>query len=200
MEKKENKNAHFHKKQRDEAPAQEEQKEEQKRKRKKDGIKSDEIVDDFKKVLEEKEEMIKSLQERVLYLQADFENFKRIKNKEKQDVLKFGNEELIKAMLPVIDNLERAVEHSAQTNDTKGIREGIVIVLNEFFKVLEKFGATRIDSLGEKFDPNYHEAFFQEERNDVEPDTVTLEHQKGYLLNGRLLRPAMVSISKKSDD
>jgi molecular chaperone GrpE len=169
--------------------------EEHKKKKKKDEVKKDGVIEELNKSLQEKEETIKSLQERLLYFQADFENFKKLKNKEKQDTLKFGNEVLIKDLLPVIDNLERALEHASKTEDFKSIHEGIEIVLNEFLKVLEKAGVEPVEALGKKFDPNFHEAFFQEERDDVKPETVISEHQKGYVLNGRLIRPSMVSIS-----
>jgi molecular chaperone GrpE len=168
--------------------------EEHKKKKKKD-----EVVEELNKALEEKEEIIKSLQEKMLYLQADFDNFKKLKIKEKQDTLKFGNEVLIKELLPVLDNLERALDHASKTNDFKGIHEGVEIVLNEFLKVLERVGVERVDAIGKKFDPNFHEAFLQEEKDNVEPETVVSEMQKGYILNGRLIRPSMVTISKKPE-
>jgi molecular chaperone GrpE len=172
--------------------------EEHKKKKKKDEAKDeakDGTIEELNKSLQEKEEAIKSLQEKLLYLQAEFENFKKMKNKEKLDTLKFGNEVLIKDLLPVIDNLERALEHASKTEDFKSIHEGIKIVLNELLKVLERAGVEPVKALGKKFDPNFHEAFFQEERDDMKPETVISEHQKGYVLNGRLLRPSMVSIS-----
>lgn len=161
--------------------------------------KKDEIIEELNKKIQEQEETIKSLQEKLLYLQADFENFKRIKNKEKQDLLKFGNEILIKELLPIVDNLERALEHASKTDDPKGIHDGVGMVLNEFLRVLERTGVSRIEAVGKKFDPNLHEAFYQEERADVEPDTVLSEHQKGYVLNGRLIRPSMVTVSKRPE-
>ncbi|MCX7965983.1 MAG: nucleotide exchange factor GrpE [Syntrophorhabdaceae bacterium] len=161
--------------------------------------KKDEQLEELTKQLQEKEETIKSLQERLLYLQADFENFKKLKNKEKQDLLKFSNEVLIKELLPVIDNLERALDHSSKTGDYKSIHDGVTLVLNEFLRVLERAGLSRVEAIGKKFDPNLHEAFYQEEREDVEPDTVVSELQKGYMLNGRLIRPAMVTVSKKPE-
>jgi molecular chaperone GrpE len=168
--------------------------EEHKKKKKKD-----ELIEELKKSVEEKDEAIKTLQEKMLYFQAEFENFKRLKNKEKQDTLKFGNEILIKELLPVLDNLERALDHASSTEDFKSIHEGVKIIVNEFLKVLERAGIERVEAQGKKFDPNFHEAFLQEEKDDVEPDTVVSEMQKGYLLNGRLLRPSMVTISKKPD-
>ena len=168
--------------------------EEHKKKKKKD-----ELIEELKRSVEEKEEANKALQERMLYFQAEFENFKRLKNKEKQDILKYGNETLIKELLPVLDNLERALDHAAATDDYKSIHEGVKIIANEFLKVLERAGIERVEALGKKFDPNFHEAFLQEEMGDVEPDTVVTEMQKGYLLNGRLIRPSMVAISKKPE-
>ena len=102
-------------------------------------------------------------------------------------------------MLPVLDNLDRAVDHASNTEDFKSIHEGVKIVLNEFLKVFERAGIERVEALGKKFDPNFHEAIFQEEKDDAEPDTVMSEMQKGYLLNGRLIRPSMVTISKKPE-
>ena len=170
------------------------QQEEHKKKKKKDAI-----IEELQKSLEEKEENIKILQDKLLYLQADFENFKKLKIKEKQEILMFGNEILIRQLLPVLDNLERALEHVSKTEDFKSIEEGVEITLNEFLKVLEKSGVTRVDALGKKFDPNIHEALYQEERDDVEPDTIVSEFQKGYMLNGRLIRPSRVSVSKKPE-
>jgi len=167
---------------------------EDKKKKKKDGA-----TEELKRVLAEKEEVVKSLQEKMLYLQAEFENYKKLKIKERQDTLKFGNEVLIKELLPVLDNLEMALDHTAKTEDYKGIYEGVRITFNEFLKVLEKAGVTRIEAAGKKFDPNLHEAFYQEEKEDVEPDTVLSEFQKGYLLNNRLVRPARVVVSKKPE-
>lgn len=168
--------------------------EEHKKKKKKE-----ETPGELKKELEEKEGKIKSLEERLLYLQADFENFKKIKAKEKLDVLKYANEVIIKELLPVLDNLQLALRHAESTDDHKGIHEGVRMTLSEFMKVLEKAGVKSVEAVGKKFDPNFHEAFYQEEHEDVEPDTVVSELQKGYLLNDRLIRPSRVGVSKKPD-
>jgi molecular chaperone GrpE len=173
----------------------EEHKEDEHKKKKK----KDDGVEELKKMLEEKDEKIKALQEKILYLQADFENFKKLKTKEKLETIKFGNETLIKEFIPIVDNLEMALDHASSTDDYKGILEGVKLTLNEFLKVLEKSGVTRIDAVGKKFDPNLHEAFYQEEKDDIEPDTVISEFQKGYLLNERLIRPSRVILSKKPE-
>ncbi len=164
-----------------------------KKKKKEDG------TEELRKLLEEKEGEIKALQEKMLYLQADFENFKKLKAKEKIETLKYGNEALIKEFIPVADNLEMAINHASTTDDYKGILEGVKLTLNEFMKVLEKAGVTRIDAVGKQFDPNIHEAFYQEERDDMEPNTIISEFQKGYLLNERLIRPSRVILSKKPE-
>jgi len=179
-----------------ETPADEEQVSESPKKKKK----KEEIIDELKHKLEEKEKELGALQERLLYQQADFENFKKLKAKEKQEALRFGNETLIKELLPVIDNLERAVQHASKTEDSKNIIEGVELTLNGFLKVLEKFGVTRVDALEQAFDPNVHEAIAQDERGGKVPGTVIAELQKGYIMDGRLLRPAMVTVAKSHEE
>ncbi len=158
--------------------------------------KKEEIVEELNACLAEKEKQAEELKERMLYQQAEFENFKKLKAREKQDVLRFGNETLIKELLPVIDNLERAIEHAGKSEEAKSIAEGVALTLNGFLKVLEKFDVTRIEAAGKTFDPNLHEAVYQEEKDGVEPGTVVGEFQKGYMMDGRLLRPSMVSVAK----
>ncbi len=175
-----------------------EPREEQKKKKKKD--ETEEVkaaLLEKQKELEEKDQAIAELKEKLLYQQADFENFKKLKAKEKQEVLRYGNETLIKELLPVIDNLERAIEHASKTEDSKTIVEGVELTLNGFLKVLERSGVNRVEAVGKGFDPNLHEAVYTEERDDVEPGTVIGEFQKGYIMEGRLLRPSMVSVAKK---
>ena len=180
-------------KEKDEGVHESEHEEHRKKKRK------DDAVDELKANLEGKEKEIEELKERLLYQQADFENFKKLKAKEKQEVLRFGNETLIKELLPVIDNLERAIEHAGKTDEGKAIAEGVALTLNGFLKVLEKFDVSRVEAKGKKFDPNLHEAVYQEASDQVEPGTVIGEFQKGYLMDGRLLRPSMVSVAKTAE-
>ena len=166
---------------------------------KKKNKKKDEQIEELEKEIGEKDGALKDLQAKMLYLQAEFENFKKLKLKEKQETLKYGNEQLLLEMIPVLDNLEMALEHASRTDDVKVIREGVKLTANQFLKVIEKSGVERIEALGKKFDPNLHEALYQEEREDVESDTVVSEVQKGYVLNGRVVRPSRVSVSKKPE-
>jgi molecular chaperone GrpE len=175
--------------------------EEHKKKKKKEdveGLKA--ALADKEKELGEKETSIQELKERLLYQQADFENFKKLKVKEKADLLRYGNETLVKELLPVIDNLERAIEHATNTEGSTTIIEGVELTLSGFLKALEKFGVARVEALQTTFDPNLHEAVLAEETNDAEPGTVVKEFQKGYVMDGRLLRPSMVSVAKKPEE
>lgn len=166
---------------------------------KKKNKKKEEAVEELHKELEAKDAIIKDLQDKMLYFQAEFENFKKLKAREKQEVLKFGNETLLQELIPVLDNMDMALEHASHADDVKAIAEGVKLTFNQFLKVLEKAGVERLEAVGKKFDPNLHEALYQEERDDMEPDTVVSEVQKGYLLNGRVVRPSRVSVSKKPE-
>ncbi|WP_305044984.1 nucleotide exchange factor GrpE [Geoalkalibacter sp.] len=134
-----------------------------------------------------------------LYLRAaaDLDNFRKRAQREREDLAKFANERILREVLPVIDNLERALEHARQeAGDVRTLREGVEMTLGQFVKVLEKFGVTPVSSLGEVFDPARHEAMGQIESAEQPPNTVAQELQKGYLLHERLLRPALVMVTR----
>ena len=134
-----------------------------------------------------------------LYLRerADLENFRKRAQRDKEDLARFANEKFLREVLPVLDNLERAVDHARQDKGGgEGLLEGVEMTLNQFQRILEKFGATPFASVGTPFDPSRHEAIGQLESTEHAPNTVAQELQKGYLLNERLLRPAMVMVAK----
>ncbi len=168
----------------------------------KDGTgKSDDPVKKMGKKLEAAEEEAKQSYEKYLRVSAEFENYKKRSLREMEEFRKFANESLIKEMLSVVDNLERAIDSSSDNEGAKSrVVEGIDMTLKEILKIFEKFAVKPIKSLGEKFDPTYHQAVSQEETDDYPDDTVTRELQRGYMLHGRLLRPAMVVVSTKSDN
>jgi molecular chaperone GrpE len=153
-------------------------------------------IDELKKKLEEKEKEIKEHHERLLRLAADFENYKKRAAKEKEEWTKFANEDLIRAILPFIDNLERAVNHAQKVSDTGVLIEGVRLTLQQLLQALNKFGLSTFESVGKPFDPTVHEAMLVVETDQHEPNQVVEEFQKGYLLKDRLLRPATVSVSK----
>lgn len=133
-----------------------------------------------------------------LRLRAEFENFKKRVQKEKADLMKFGNESLLKNILPILDNLERAVDHGKEVNQNAPLLEGVEITLKQFLNTLERFGVKAVPAVGEVFDPERHEAVSQAE-SDQEPNRVICEIQRGYLFHDRLLRPAKVIVSKEKE-
>jgi molecular chaperone GrpE len=157
--------------------------------------KREQEIEMLKARVEEKAKLAGEHYDRFLRAQAELENYKKRVEREKSSLVQYGNEELIKAILPVIDNLARAIDHPPG-EDSDGLKDGVKITLNQLLQVLEKFGVTPIPSVGEPFDPSKHEAMMQVESTDHEPNTVVAELQKGYFLNDRLLRPAMVSVAQ----
>lgn len=134
-----------------------------------------------------------------LYLRnrAENENFRRRMQREKEELAKFANESILREILPVIDNLERAVSHAKETEgDASTLVEGVEMTLSQFQGVLSKFNVSIVDAKGTPFDPACHEAMGQIERDDCDANTVVEVMQGGYMLNGRLLRPALVMVSK----
>ena len=130
-----------------------------------------------------------------LRLGAEFENYKKRMQKEKSDVMKFGNESLLKAVLPILDNLERTIDHGKKMNENGPLLQGVEITLRQLLNILERFGVKPVAAMGEAFDPEKHEAVSRAE-SDQEPDRVISELEKGYLFHERLLRPAKVVVSK----
>jgi molecular chaperone GrpE len=139
-------------------------------------------------------ERLKDTHERLLRSAAEFENFKKRALKEKEDTQKFGSERLLKDFLPVMDNLERALDHAEQ-HDLKQVIEGVRLVQKLFESTLVKHGVTGFSAVGQPFDPSLHEALMQRE-SDQPPNTVVSEMARGYKLHDRLVRPAAVVVSK----
>jgi molecular chaperone GrpE len=135
-----------------------------------------------------------------LYLrsQAEIENLKKRYQKDQQGLVKFANESLIKQLLPVADNLEKAIDHSKNETSVDALREGVELTLKALMDVLQKAGVDAIEAVGAPFDPNVHEAVSEMEDDGVETGTVLKDLQKGYTLNQRLLRPSMVVVSRKT--
>ena len=140
-----------------------------------------------------------NLYQKYIRLAADFENYKKRLAKEKADVVAYGNEELIKALLNVIDNLERALGHADEEKDPKALIEGVKLVHKQFLSCLEKFGVKFVDAApGQEFDPRMHQAIERVESPDFTPGLIISEMLRGYTLKERLLRPALVVVSKGS--
>ena len=133
----------------------------------------------------------------VLRAQAEALNVKRRAEQDVEKARKFALEQFAKDLLPVVDNLERALE--AASGDDEAVRpiaEGVELTLKSFLDAMAKYKIEVVDPQGEPFDPNLHQAMSMVENNEVEPNSVIAVMQKGYTLNGRLVRPAMVMVSK----
>ncbi len=134
--------------------------------------------------------------ERFLRTAAELDNFRKRKEREVNDLRKYANQNLLRELLNVVDNLERAIVATSDPASQDGLVEGVDMTLKELLKIFEKFGVTPIEAVNQPFDPNLHEAVMQEENADVAENTVVRELQKGYQIHDRLLRPAMVVVSR----
>lgn len=163
-------------------------------------LSSEEIITELEAALKKAQEEAAENYDRFLRASADLENYKKRVAKEKADLIRYGNDELIKELLPVIDNLERALSHADTEGNEEGIRSGLEMTLQQFLGVLQRFGCAPICAEGECFDPNRHEAVMEQATGDCDPGHVVSEVEKGYLLNDRLVRPAKVVVAKAATD
>lgn len=135
--------------------------------------------------------------DRLLRVSAEFDNYKKRAIREADEFRKFANEALLKDLLHVVDNLERAIDSAGESGDANScVVEGVSMTRDEIMKIFSKYGVTPVEAVGESFDPAYHQAIMQEETDAHPENTVVSEMQKGYLLHDRLLRPAMVVVAK----
>ena len=146
--------------------------------------------------LKERVAEVEALNDRLLRLHAEFENYKKRMVRERSEFVKFANEALILEFLPVLDSLERALATAGSAAEAQAVAEGLEIILRLFQTTLEKVGVKVIEALEREFDPNLHQAVAQVESPDGRDNIVMEEVRKGYLLEGRLLRPSMVKVSK----
>ncbi len=160
----------------------------------------EELIKELEDKLEEKERKIKELEDKLIRVVAEMEHLKRRFKKEKEEYQKYCHEEIVKAIIPAIDNLERAISHASSKENFEAIKEGVEITLKLLLKSLEEFGVKQIPAKGKKFDPFYHEAMSTVETDEYEPGTVVEEFRKGYMLGDRLLRPSLVSVAKKPEE
>lgn len=154
---------------------------------------------DKDKEIESRVRELKQNLEQARRLQQQLEDLKVRAQKEKSDWFNYGHEPLLKELLTVIDNLERALDHAREDTDLKALREGVELTLRQFKGTLSKFGVSALAPQGEAFNPEFHQAMMQVSDDSAPHGTVIELHQKGYLLKDRLLRPAMVSVSKRSE-
>ena len=165
-----------------------------------EGAKSaDSELETLRQDIAAKEQEAKNNYDRFLRQVAELENLKRRNAREREEVSRFANEALIKDLLSVVDNLERAVAHASGGGNGKSIVEGVEMVLKGLLDVLGKHGVTQISAIGQPFDPAKHEAIAQVESTTAEPNSVVEELHPGYMLRDRLLRPALVGVAKAAE-
>lgn len=139
---------------------------------------------------------LKECQEQVLRLRADFENTKKRLERDKIDAIKFANEWLLAEILPIVDNFDRAMASIDEGHDPAKVKEGLKIAQDQLHQILERHGVQVVKSIGAEFDPHLHEAVGVVEAPEAKEGTIVSEVQRGYLLNGRLIRPSRVRIAK----
>ena len=148
--------------------------------------------------LENAEQQARDNHERFLRVAAELDNFRKRKEREVSDLRKYANQSLLRELLGVVDNLERALASSGANGESDGLVEGVDMTLKELLKIFDQFGVKPVASLEQPFDPAVHEAVMQEPSDAFPANTVIKELQKGYMLRERLLRPAMVVVSTES--
>ena len=149
----------------------------------------------LEKNLQEAKDELAEQKDNNIRLQAETDNFKKRLSRDKQDSIQYANERLLKELISIVDNFERALEDSSE--DTKSLKDGLEMILKQFNSFLEKEKVEPIKAVGEKFDPEIHEALSSKESDDLEENTIVSQFTKGYRINNRVLRPSQVIISKK---
>ena len=145
--------------------------------------------------LTSKTEECKAINDKYLRLAAEFENYKRLTQRDQREQIRFGNEQLLKELLPVVDNMERAIKAARTNGSDSALIQGVELTLKQLFGILAKFGVQAIETAGQDFDPSAHQAVSYGPSDDVPANKVLDEFQKGYRLHDRILRAAMVSVS-----
>jgi len=146
--------------------------------------------------LDEARRQIEEIQKQLLYSQAEFQNFRRRKEDEQRDLARFANAELIRSLLPILDNFDRALQAAEKSRNFDALVGGVSGTSKQLQTFLQKAGVTPIESVGKEFDPNFHEAIGHADNSDLPPNTVADEVQRGYMMHDRVLRPALVRVAQ----
>jgi molecular chaperone GrpE len=152
-------------------------------------------VEELRATLTQKTDEVQSLQDKYLRLAADLDNYKKLAQRERAEAFKFANENILRDLLPIVDNLERAIKAARATNAGDGLMRGVELTLKQFTELLGKYGVQPLPTMGTQFDPARHQAVARVEVSDKPANQVIEEFQKGYMLHDRILRAAMVSVA-----
>ncbi len=154
-------------------------------------------VDCLKKELEAEQEKAKEYRTRLVYFQADMENYRKRMNKDFEEITKYGSQRLILKLLPIVDELEYAIEAGKKNKRNNGLLEGVEIVLIKFYEVLKNAGVSKIDAIGKPFEPSKHEATENIITEEFKEGTIIEETRKGYVFKERVIRPSLVKVTIK---
>lgn len=160
----------------------------------------DSLIEKLQQALAEKAEEAKGLNDKYLRLAAEFDNYKRLIQRDQRDQIRFGNEQLLKELLPVVDNLERAIKASRNGGSSDALIQGVDLTLKQLTGALTRFHVIPVETVGQPFDPAKHQAVTSVASEKVPERHVVDELQRGYLLHDRILRAAMVSVSTGQAD
>ena len=155
-----------------------------------------ETAEDFEKRIAELQAALDEKDNKLKRLQADFENFRRRTSKERVEIGDVVTQELLKSLLPIVDNFDRAM--ATEQQDGAAFQKGVEMIYTQLGETLKNAGLEYIETAGKKFDPNFHQAVMRVENPDLEDDTIAQELQKGYMAKGKVLRPSMVQVVSNS--
>jgi len=151
-------------------------------------------------IIEALENQISELKDKLLRRAAEFENYKRRTENDQLNLLKYAAESFIIKLLPVIDDFERSLQHIDSSKDIESLKQGLKLIYDKLMKVLDDQGVKKIESVGQPFDVNFHEALLQRKAEDVAPHTVLDEIEKGYMYRDRVIRHAKVVVSEDQEE
>lgn len=155
-----------------------------------------EVLSDSEKQIQELQAEVADLNNRLLRVQADYDNFRRRTRQEMEAAAKYRAQSLIEELIPAIDNFDRALSVQVESDDARSLLQGMEMVYRQLNEALKKEGLEVIEAVGQNFDPHFHQAVMQVESDEFEPNQVVEEFQKGYKLKDRVIRPAMVKVSQ----
>jgi molecular chaperone GrpE len=177
----------------------EEEQQEQQEQQEQEETTSEEKVEEVSAV-EKFEEALNESKDKYLRLQAEFQNYKKRQEKQRKDLIKYSHGEVIKDVLPIIDNFERAIVSLKEDKNAESLLEGIEMIKSSFDEFLEKNKVETIDTVGEKFDTKYHHAVMKEDTDAYDHNEVIQELQRGYILEGKVIRHAMVKVASNKEN
>ncbi len=157
-------------------------------------------LEKLQKQLEKAGSLADSYKDQLLRLAAEFENYKKRVEVDKADFVKFSNEKMIRDLIPVLHDFERALANNKQSSEGESFRKGVELIYQKFYKLLEDKGLKPIESVGREFDVMYHDVLMQVPRKDVKPDTIIEEVERGYTLHGKVVKHAKVIVASAGQD